>query len=82
MRALLTSLAPPRLAQGAGTDDDGLYSANALTEEARKKKEEKDRLCKIENLAKLPTDMWADTFKDIAPEQMQKMVSRRGGCSA
>ena len=60
-------------AQGDGGDASGLYSKVALEEEARKKKEEKDRLCKLENLAKLPPDMWADTFKDIEPEQFAKL---------
>jgi hypothetical protein len=62
-------------AQGDGSDDGGLYSTNALAEEARKRKEEKDRLLKLENLAKLPTDMWAKTFGELEPEQLQGMVA-------
>ena len=61
-------------AQGEGTADDGIYSENALEREARRRQEDKDKLAKIENFAKLPPDMWAETFGDLRPDQMQKMI--------
>jgi hypothetical protein len=68
-----------RAQQGSGPEpldeaDAGLYSDNALAEEARKRKEEKERLLKLENLAKLPTEMWAETFGDLEPEQRAKLI--------
>ena len=53
-------------AQGDGGETSGLYSDAALREEARARKEERDKLLKIENVAKLPTEMWAETMKEAA----------------
>ena len=61
-------------AQGGGTADDGIYSDNALEAEARRRREEKEKLATIGNLAKLPPDMWADTFGELRPETLNKMI--------
>ena len=62
-------------AQGAGTELDGLYSDVAVREDARKRKEEKEKLLKLENVAKLPTEMWADVMGDASEREhlMEKL---------
>ena len=60
-------------AQGDGGDDDGLYSANALAAEAARRKKDKDDLMKLENVAKLPPDMWAETMKDLEEPMKEKL---------
>ena len=61
-------------AQGEGGDESGLYSDAALRSEARRRKEEKDALLKLENVAKLPTEMWAETMGDLDPSQRAKLT--------
>lgn len=64
-------------AQGGGGDDEGLYSKNALDAEAAAKKAERERLMKLENLAKLPPDMWAETMQEAASKE-NVMAKMRG----
>lgn len=61
-------------AAGSGAPTDGLYSEAALKEEARRREEERDRLLKLENLAKLPTEMWQQQLGALGPEKMEKML--------
>ena len=60
-------------AVGKGGDADGLYSDAALREERRYKEAEHDRLMKLENLAKLPPDMWAEELGKLKPEKLNCM---------
>ena len=52
-------------AQGGGGEADGLYSDVALREEARRRKEEKDALLTLPNVAKLPPDMWSNVMAEV-----------------
>ena len=59
--------------QGDGGETSGLYSDAALREEARRRKEEKDRLLKLENVAKLPPDMWAETMGSLEESKKEEL---------
>jgi len=62
-------------AVGEGAEGDGLYSEAALREEARAREAERDRLLRVENLAKLPSDMWREQLGQIPAEKLGRMVS-------
>jgi hypothetical protein len=44
-------------------------------EEARAREAERDRLLRVENLAKLPSDMWREQLGQIPAEKLGRMVS-------
>ena len=62
-----------------GRSEEGLYSDAALELEAQRRKDDKEKLLTLPNLAKLPPDMWPDTFKDLDPKQMQKLAAMPDG---
>ena len=59
---------------GAADDEKGLYSEAALRAQEEARRAELDRLMKVENLAKLPPDQWAQHVGGLGDAKREQLL--------